>query len=160
MRSNVTSRLAFIACLPAVLGVGCKDAYYRHEISGVVVNAEGAPMGSAVVTRVNQKNEPYGMPELYQTRTDAEGRFAFIKEGRGPQPSKVAPWRLAVDKPGGARVFYDVDAPWVDPGPNLPPPPPVAERKPAATAAPIPGDSPLVQCRGYCLQGLSLKLPP
>jgi hypothetical protein len=115
----------------AFLGPGCKDYAYRHEVSGVVLTASGAPLASVFVLRVNSKNEPYGVPDLYQTKTDAAGHFEFKNEGRGPSPTTKAPWRIAVETPTKARIFYDVDAVWNATG----------------------------TCTGYCATGLTLQIP-
>lgn len=124
----------FVAILTIVAALGssvsCKDHAYRHDVEGQVIDEKGAAIAGAVVTRVNDKGEPYGIPDLYQRKADETGHFRFESDGRGPPPVATQPWRLAVEVPTRKdRAHFDVNAVWSD------------DRK---------------TCFGYCAKGLSL----
>ena len=114
----------------STLCVACKDHAYRHDVEGQVVDAKGTPIPGAIVTRVSDKGEPYGIPDLYQQKTDEKGHFRFESEGRGPAPAFAAPWRLAVEIPNRKdHAHFEVSAVWS-------------------------GDR--AKCYGYCAKELSL----
>mgnify|MGYP000880152183 CR=1 FL=1 len=108
-------RMSFVLLVSLVMHVSCKDHAYRHEIEGRVVDGAGVPIPQAIVTRINDKGEPYGLPDMYQAKVDDKGHFRFVNEGRGPVPLKAIPWRLAVEVPSRKdRAHFDVQATWSD----------------------------------------------
>jgi hypothetical protein len=102
-------RIAVLACVIATYAGACKDYPYRHEIAGTVTDAKGAPVASAVVLRVDDKDNAYGVDELYKRTTSDKGEFSFISEGRGPSPMPSAPWRLQVDFGKGVKQVYPLN---------------------------------------------------
>jgi hypothetical protein len=90
----------------------CRDYAYRHDISGTVVDSKGAPVASAVVQRIDDKDKPYGVDELYKRTTNAKGEFQFVSEGRGPSPVPSAPWRFQVDFGNGETKIFGIDVPY------------------------------------------------
>ncbi|RYZ65030.1 MAG: carboxypeptidase regulatory-like domain-containing protein [Proteobacteria bacterium] len=104
-------RSAFALVLAGSLG--CSDHAYRHEIAGRVTDG-AAPVAGALVQRVNDKGEPYGNDDAYRRVTDADGRFSFVAEGRGPSPMAYAPWTLHVTHEKHAERTLEVRATWSD----------------------------------------------
>jgi hypothetical protein len=92
----------------------CRDYEYRHEVSGVVVDAQNKPVADAVVRRVTEKGDQYGVNELYSRTTKADGAFSFVNEGRGPEHLAEAPWKVQVEYPVGSKHTFDVVAKWSD----------------------------------------------
>lgn len=114
MSSRATRLVRALMCA-GLLSVSCKDHAYRHDVEGQVVDAKGVPIAGAIVTRVSDKGEPYGIPDLYQRKADEKGHFRFESEGRGPSPAASAPWRLAVEVPSRKdHAHFDVNAVWSD----------------------------------------------
>lgn len=106
--SKAVFALAFVA-----VHVSCTDHAYRHEVEGQVIDAKGAPVVGVWVTRVSDKGEPYGLPDLYQRKTDESGHFSFVSDGKGPAPAASAPWHLAVEVPPRKdRARFEIDARW------------------------------------------------
>jgi hypothetical protein len=105
------SAFSVLATLALGFGFACKDYAYRHEIAGTIVDAKGAPVASVSVQRVTDKNDPYGVDELYKRISNDRGEFSFVSEGRGPSPVPSAPWRLQVDF-GGEKRVYPVSVLW------------------------------------------------
>lgn len=100
-----------VAAVLATLTVGsaCKDYAYRHEVAGMVVDTKGAPITGVSVQRVDDKNNSYGVDELYKRVTNEKGEFSFVNEGRGPSPMPSAPWRLQVDFGAGNTKVFPLD---------------------------------------------------
>lgn len=95
-----------------LLVLGCNDHLYRHDIAGRVVSAGNRPVVGAVVQRVNDKGDPYGHDDGYRRVTDAEGKFSFVAEGRGPSPMAFAPWTVKVTQEKFAERILEVRAAW------------------------------------------------
>jgi hypothetical protein len=98
----------------ALSSLACRDYPYRHEIRGVVVGADSKPIKGAAVRRITDKGDQYGVDELYLRRTNDDGGFEFVSDGRGPSPLPEAPWKMEVEYPAGTKHSYDVSAKWSD----------------------------------------------
>lgn len=110
------SGAASLSCLAVgvVFLVSCKDYEYRHEVDGKVLDADNKPVKGAIVRRVTDKGDQYGIDELYARTTPASGEFSFVNVGRGPQHMSSAPWKIQVEHPAGVKHTYDVAANWSD----------------------------------------------
>jgi hypothetical protein len=108
-----TLRALWITCVVCQT-VACRDYAYRHEIRGTVLDAANQPIAGALVRRVSDKNDQYGVDELYLRTTAANGSFDFVNEGRGPSPVRAAPWRIEVEFPKGTKRTYEIVATWSD----------------------------------------------
>ncbi len=112
-RRSGGASLAPVALALAFL-VSCKDYEYRHEVDGKVLDADNKPVKGAIVRRVTDKGDQYGIDELYSRTTPATGEFSFVNVGRGPQHMASAPWKIQVEYPVGVKHTYDVAANWSD----------------------------------------------
>lgn len=104
------------ALLAGSLGAGCKfvDYFYRHAVSGRVVDAAGRPVAGAVVARVDPATgEVAGLQSLYRRVTAADGTFRFEYSGLGPKPQAAHTWYLAASKPGYRTATRTLRVPWM-----------------------------------------------
>lgn len=99
--------------------VGCRphvEYLYAHRITGVVLDADGAPVADATVRRVDAAGQFVGDEALYATKTGADGRFVFEFRGLGGEPAASDAWHLLASHPDHGEARADLVARWTDTG--------------------------------------------
>jgi hypothetical protein len=112
MLPSMKHALLWVGLLPACVH---RDYLYRHAVSGHVL----APDGTGVVATVTRVEQPgatavYGLPELYQRTTTADGAFRFEYSGLGGRPEPRMTWYLAAAAQGYETGTRAVELAWSD----------------------------------------------
>ena len=95
----------------------CTDYAYQHKVSGNVIDTEGQPVQGAIVRRVLdwENRTQYGLPSLYERKTDENGNFEFHHKGMGSKPKPREIWYLIVNHPDYEELQVSIEVQWQEP---------------------------------------------